>query len=117
LDLETAYSDQDYIDVATKDDVRVLQAAIGEYAIHQFKDYVLADSCVLEWEGQSNCAPAFSKVYLQIFNRYTPGWETIDTDDTSPVDTDFILTKVLPDLTEYKDTNSVIVCRVYQEGI
>lgn len=102
----------------TKNDVRVGQTATSQYAIHQFKDYVgAAGTCSLEWEGQTNCAPSLSTVYLQIFNRNTPAWETVDTDNTSAEDTDFTLTAIIPDLTNYKDTSNVIVCRVYQLDI
>jgi len=78
---------------------------------------VLADSCTLEWEGQTNLAPSLSTVYLQIFNRYTPAWQTVDTDNTSSADTDFVLTANIADLTNYKDANNVIVCRVFQLDI
>jgi hypothetical protein len=115
LDLETNYTAQDIIDVATKNDIRVGQTATSQYAIHQYKNYTgAATQCTIEWEGQTNCSPTLSTVYLQIFNRNTPAWETKDTDNASAVDTDFILTASIPDLTNYKDANNTIVCRVYQ---
>jgi hypothetical protein len=114
-DLETAYSAQDKIDVATENDVRVGQTATSQYAIHQFKDYAGgANICDIEWEGQTNCLSSLSTVYLQVYNRNSSTWETIDSDNSSNKDTDFILTANIPDLTNYKDANSVIVCRVYQ---
>ena len=114
-DLETAYSDQNYLDVDTKNNVRVGQTATNEYTIHQFKDYVGATgSCSLEWEGQTNCEGSFSTIYLQIYNRQTPAWETVDSNEVIGEDIDFILTANIADLTDYKDTNSVISCRVYQ---
>lgn len=118
LDLENAYTAQEVLDVATSDDTRVVQSATSEYTIHQFKDYVgAAVKCTLEWEGQTNCSPTLSTVYLQIFNRNTPAWETVDTDNTSAADTDFTLTASINDLTDYKDTSNVIVCRVWQLDI
>jgi hypothetical protein len=118
LDLENNYSSQDFLDVNVKDNIRVGQTATSEYAIHQFKDYVgSADVCTLEWEGQTNCPPSLSTVYLQIFNRDTPAWQTVDTDSTTAANTDFILTANIPDLTNYKDASGVIVCRVYQLDI
>ena len=117
-DLENAYSDQDYIDVNTKDDVRVEQTASSEYAMHQFKDYVGGSSSAnLEWEGQSDLAPSSSTVYLQIYNRNTPAWETVDSDNTTAANTDFSLTANVADLTNYKDGSGVISCRVYQDAI
>jgi hypothetical protein len=117
-DLEVAYSEQDYIDVDSKNNVRVIQAATGQFTIHQFKDYVgSSDSISLEWEGQTNLDPTMSTVYLQIYNRNTTTWETVDSDNTSGVDTDFILTANISNISDYKDSNTVIASRVYQEGL
>jgi hypothetical protein len=114
-DLETDYSAQDLLDVADKDDVRVAQTATQEYMVHQFKDFVGDNaSCTLEWEGQSSLAPTSSTVYLQIYNRDTSEWNTIDSDNTSNADTDFTLTANIADLTDYKDASNVISCRIYQ---
>ena len=115
--LETDYTDQDYLDVDTKNDVRVGQTATNEYAIHLFKDYAAGDSCLVEWEGQTNCLGSLSTIYLQIYNRETPAWETIDSNNTVEEDTDFVLTANVADLTNYKDASNVISCRVYQEDI
>jgi len=117
-DLETAYTAQNLIDVATKDDVRVGQAAVQEHMVHQYKDYIGANNfCTLEWEGQTTLAPTSSTVYLQIYNRNTTTWDTVDSDNTSSADVDFILTGTVADLTNYKDVNSVISCRIYQEAL
>lgn len=117
-DLETDYSVQDIADVASKNNVRVGQSATDEYAIHQYKDFTGAfASCDLEWEGQTNCAPVFSTVYLQIFNRNTPAWETMDSDNVSAADTDFTLSANVADLTDYADVGGVISCRVWQLAV
>lgn len=114
-DLETDYTAQDVLDVADKDDTRVSQGAIDQYAIHQFKDFTsTGETATLEWEGQTNYPPSISTVYLEIFNRDTEEWEIVDSDNTSAADTDFILTADILDLNNYKDGNSVISCRVYQ---
>ena len=112
--LETNYTGQDYTDVDTKDDVRVAQTASDEYAIHQFKDYTTAAGVNLEWEGQSDLAPSSSTVVLQIYNYNTPAWETVDSDNTTAADTDFILTALVADLTNYKTGSNTITCRIYQ---
>ena len=67
-------------------------------------------------EGQASLAPSTTAVYLQIFNRNLPGWQMADWDNTSPADTDFVLTAQYLDLTDYKDSHDTIVCRVYQQG-
>jgi len=115
-DLETNYSEQDIIDVATKNNVRVGQTATDDFAIHQYKDFVGANSsCTLEWEGQSSLAPSSSIIKLQIYNQDSPGWEDVDSDNTTNADTDFTLSGNVPDLTDYKDTSGVVSCRVYQD--
>jgi hypothetical protein len=117
-DLETAYSEQDYLDVDTKNDVRVGQTATSQYAIHQFKDYVGdATGCILEWEGQTNLAPTLSAVMLQIYDYNQEEWWSVASNTTAATDTDFILTANIADTTDYKDVNGVIVCRVYQLDI
>ncbi len=115
LDLETAYTAEDYVKVSIKDNIYVDQTATSEYAIHQYKDFASAsDRCIIEWEGKTNCSPTLSTIYLQIFNKNTPAWETIDSDNSSFEDTNFVLTASIPDLTNYKDASNVITCRVYQ---
>ena len=116
--LENLYSAQDYIDVSTKNDVRVSQVASDEYALHQFKNYMGSSLATnLEWEGQTNLAPSSSTVYLQIYNRNTTTWEAIDSDNTTGASTDFSLTGFVANLTNYKDASNVISCRVYQDAI
>jgi hypothetical protein len=115
-DLETNYSGDDVTNVATKNDVRVDQTATQQYMIHQYKNFVGANTtCQLEWEGQTTLAPSSSTVYLQIYNRDTTTWDTVDSDNTSNADTDFVLLADVVDLTNYKDARNVISCRVYQE--
>jgi hypothetical protein len=116
-DLITAYTEQDYLDVTDSDDVRVeqsLDGAVDEYAIHQFKDYVLQNSCTVRWEGQSNYSCSETSIFLEIYNRTTSTWDYLDWDFDSPADIDLILTADVADLTDYKDSNNVIVCRVVQ---
>lgn len=117
-DLETEYTDPNLADVATKDNVRVGQSATGEFTIHQYKDFVGAFNHVsLEWEGLTNCAPVFSTVYLQIYNRTTLNWDTVDSDNSSPVNTDLVLGGAVDVSADYKDAGDIIACRVYQEAV
>lgn len=46
-----------------------------------------------------------------------PTWENIDSDNTTGTDTDFVLTGSVPVLTNYKDAQNIISCRVYQLSI
>jgi hypothetical protein len=111
------YSGQDVIDVATKDDTRVAQTATGEHMIHQYKDFVGANNnCQLEAEVQTTLDPASSTVYLQIYNRNSTTWETVDSDNSSAINTDFQLISAVPNLTNYKNASNIISSRVYQNN-
>lgn len=116
-DLENVYTDQDVTDVATADDTRVAQTATNQYMIHQFKnDIGAAGACNLLWEGQTSWPPSSNTVVLQIYNRDTTTWETVDSDNSSSEDTDFTLNANIPDTTDYVDANGYISCRVYQQA-
>ena len=116
--LEVNYSTQDYLDVNADDTTWVDQVATEENMIHQFKDYVgNKKSCILKWKGKTTLQPSLSTVYLQIYNKVTHQWDTVDSDNTSNANTDFILTIIILDLTDYKDASNVISCRVYQLAI
>jgi len=71
----------------------------------------------LTWDGQTNVACTVATVYLQIYNRITQAWETVDSDALSGADNDFELYAEIADLTNYKDGSNVISCRVYQQGV
>lgn len=115
-DLATAYTTQDETDVETLNGTRVYQTAQGQYAIHQFKDYVGAEtSATLTWTGQTSYPGASNTIYFQIYNHNTTTWDTIDTNNSVSANTNFTLSEVSLDLTNYKDGSDVITCRVYQE--
>jgi len=106
------------LDVAVIDNIRVGQIATSEYAIHQYKDFAsLASKCTIEWYGRTNCDTSLSATYLQIYNRDTTEWETIDSDNSTAEDTNFTLTAEILDLTNYKDVSNVSSCRVWQLDI
>jgi len=115
-DLETAYSGAEVTTVSTDDTNRVEQTCMEEqYAIHQFKDYVGEETaCIITWNGQTNTDPAVRPVYLQIYKKSTDTWETLETYNTSTIDSDFTITHTMEDLTNYVDSY-IITCRVYQQ--
>lgn len=83
--------------------------------IHQFKNYVGSSTqCSIEWEGQSTLAPSSSTAYLQIYNESMGVWETIDYNASAPADIDFEMCAKISDLTNYKDGQTIVSCRVYQ---
>jgi len=119
-DLENAYSAQDYIDATIIDNILVNQSATGQYAVHQFKNYTGSLTGVkLNWYGKTNVAGTWSTIYLQIYNRVSPGWQTVDSNNTVAEATGFAMSATIPDenLINYRDNNSVISCRVYQLSV
>jgi len=64
---------------------------------------------------KTSLAPVDSTVYLQIYNRISTLWETLDSDSVSLVNTKFTLTGTLTGgLSQYKDINNWYAFRVYQ---
>jgi len=119
-DLENLFTAQEYLDVATDDATRVSQTATDENAIFLFKDQNdnNTDQIDVSWNGQSDLAPSQSPVYLQVYNRTTTSWETVDTDDASNADTDFDLTATISiGLNNYYDVSNWVSYRIYQEAI
>lgn len=114
-ELETLYSGSDVTDVATDNGVRVSQSAITEYMIHQYKNFVGANTnCVLTWNGQTDLSPASSTVNMQIYNRNSTTWETIASNNTASANTDFTIAFTVNDVTNYIDGDKVISSRIYQ---
>jgi len=114
-DLETFYTEQEEIDVSASDNVRVEQTALSQYMIHQFKSFVGANTaCEIKLEFQTSMDLNVSPAYLQIYNQNTATWETIDSDNSSKIDIDFLLVAKIIDLTNYKNASNVVSCRVYQ---
>jgi len=115
--LKNAYDIDDYDAVAEDDDNRVSQCATDEHTIHQFKNQGSADDLVISatCDLQSSVAPSQSTVYLQIYNRNSGEWETLDSDNTADADTDFVLSgSQVDNLSDYYDENFWVSCRVYQ---
>ena len=118
-DLENTYGAHDYENIAVDDGVRVTQCATDEYTLHLFKDKHTnsIDGITVTWNGQSDLAPSSSTVYLQIYNKISGIWETLDSDNVTAADTDFNLTGArLTNLNNYYDASNWIACRVYQEA-
>jgi len=116
--LETNYSSQDVTDVGLVNSVWVNQNATGEYKIHEFKDFAAGtNECLITCVCKTDLLPSTSTVYLQIYNRISSTWEPLASNNTASVDTNFTLTASVADLTNYKDGNTVVACRVYQLDI
>jgi hypothetical protein len=89
--LADAFTYQEYLDVASNDDVRVEQCSTGGYTIQEFKQQNdnNTEFIYVSWNGQSGRATTSSTVYLQVYNQVSPGWETLDSDNATAANTDF----------------------------
>lgn len=119
-DLITAYTDADKTNVATVDGIMVSQSASSQYAIHEFKNDASGKStCTVTWTGQNSMGnTAGYPTILEIYNTNTNLWEELDRDTSTVADTNFTLSfPILSGLDNYKDTNGIITCRVYQSSI
>ena len=118
-DLENLFTAQEYLEVDNNDGIRVDQSSTGGYSVFLFKNKNDSqESITINWDGQSNRAPSDSTVYLQIYNRNSSTWETLDSDSTSAANIDFTLTgNIFTNLSNYYDNNYWISWRVYQQAI
>lgn len=85
-----------------------------------FKDYVedLTSTKISCWT-KTNLACSTSIVYLQVYNRTLATWENVSFNDFTDKNIDFELIGSLPltgrNISDYKDLDKFISCRVYQE--
>ena len=67
---------------------------------------------------RSNRAPLYSPIYLQIYNKTSLTWETININNSEIANTDFYLTgTITSNLNNYFDDDYWISYRIYQEAI
>ena len=118
-DLTTAFSPPDYTAVLFLDGVRVNLTSINTHAVFEFKDqYTMNIPFTVTWIGQSNKATTEAPIFLQIYNRITTTWETLQSDTTTPANTNVTLTgSKLSQIANYFDGSHTISCRVYQPNI
>jgi hypothetical protein len=113
--LEIKYTPRDAAYVSAAGDELVCQTGTTEYIVHEFKDYVGAQTyCQLNWSGNASLSPVSSTVYLQIYNRLTALWETVNSNNTAGSNVNFTMSATISDLTNYKDVDTIISSRVYQ---
>ncbi|MBU0847630.1 hypothetical protein KKH23_10630 [Patescibacteria group bacterium] len=121
-DLENAFGGHDYENVKSDDNIYVQQCATErdeEFTIFLFKRQHSnnTDSIEVTWKGKTDVAPSESTVYLQIYNRNSTTWETLDFDDATAVDTEFTLEgEQATDVGDYYDGENWVAARVYQEA-
>ena len=118
--LTTQFSEQEYTTVRTDDDNYVDLQGTAQYMKFLFKELneneTNEQKFNITWRGKSSLAPSSATVYLQVYNRTSGQWETLDSNSSSPANTKFTLTGTKStNLSGYYDSNYVISVRVYQD--
>lgn len=118
VNLSTLFSAQDYLDVATVNSVYVDQISSDKYAVFLWKDNVSFFPFTVTFTGKSDRATTLSTVYLQIYNRNSSEWDTLDSDNVTASGVDFTLSaEVTTSLSNYINASGWMSCRTYQQAI
>lgn len=114
------FTEQEYIDIKIANGNKVSQKS-DDFTLFLFKGkgYDNNISITINLTGiESDRATTSSPIYLQIYNRRTKIWETLDYDDITAANTEFNLSGYKGEnLTDYYDPNYYISMRIYQEAI
>lgn len=120
--LDILFTDPEYVDVSADDDIYVQQCArdtLDPYSIFLWKNKHDKDTdvIVVQCVAKASIAPSVSAVFLQIYNRNSGLWETLDSDNATAADTEFTLSGTQSiNLGDYYDAEFWVACRVYQEA-
>jgi len=118
--LSIDFGGSDYVKVRYQDNITVSQTASNQYAVFLFKDQNASSDYEIHirCRVKSSLAPLIRDVILQIYNRDSSAWETLDSNNTSGADTYFILTgDIITHVSKYYDANNWIACRLYQASL
>lgn len=118
--METIFTAYEVSDVNSEDDIYVLQSASnGQYAVFLFKNQNVnsTDDIYVFWKGRSAVAPSARTVFLQIYNRNSTTWETLDSDSITAANTKFTLSgSITANHADYYDAGHWVACRVQQQS-
>ncbi len=119
MDLPYVFSTTDYSAVSNQDGTYLATDGQAEFLVVQFKNTVSpGQPFTITWRGKSNLACSVSTIFLQVLNRTTNTWETINQDSTTAANTDLTLAATVSSgLSDYLDVNNKITARIYQELI
>jgi len=116
-DLSYIYYEDDETAVSSDNGIRVALTSSESYLVHQYRavNDTVNDNIHVKINLQTNRAPSTATVYLQVWNTTNLAWETLDSDNSTAVSTDFDLDYTLSsNLTQYYDTSYEVAFRVYQ---
>lgn len=118
--LSHLFTTTEYTNVATENLVYVDQTATNQYSLFEFKNQntVSTQPISAVWIGKTSVAPASSTVFLQIYNQNSATWETLSSNNTAPINTNFTLSGTQnSSLSNYYATGSWVSLRVYQLAV
>jgi hypothetical protein len=107
-----------WFQVHTLNNIFYGQSAVEKYSIIQFKDRNfgskegLSLTCILK----TSLSPAFSSVFIEVFNHSTSTWDVLGENDTAVknIRFTFLVTILKKDTAKYHDVESWITCRISQ---
>lgn len=120
IGLSTVFTTADFKKVSSDDDSFLELTGSQRYSKYLFKKTnERANSSqpfTITWKGKSTVAPSSSTVYLQVYNRNSGAWETVDSDSSTGADTEFPLEGTISTNTAYYyDSSYTVSVRVYQD--
>lgn len=116
--LSTLFSDAEYTNVGTVEGTTVDQYGKGSFPSFNFrkKNTNNTDQITLSWTGKSTIATSVKTAYLQIYNYNSASWETVASNNSTGVNTNFTLSGTKStSLSNYYDSSFWITARVYQD--
>lgn len=117
--LTNAFTNDIYSDVAVDDGDYFIEYG-SEYLIQEYKytNTNNTDSIIFDWNGRSTEATTVSPILIQIYNNTSALWETLARETRVAADTDFsVRVSVTSNLSNYYDSNNVVVTRSYQQVV
>jgi hypothetical protein len=105
------------VGTVTYDDSTFVDQPGEKYVLFYFERYAPNNrgQIYMTWNGKSTISASTRTIYLQIYNVASGLWETLQSNNTTPENTEFTLSgSKLTSLSDYYDANNKIVVRVYQ---
>lgn len=114
--LSTAFTKAEVVNVSS-DNATYTDLTGPQYLLYMYERWHTnsTDTITATWNGKSTKAPSSGTVYLQIWNKTSSAWETLDSNNSAAANTDFTLTGgKTTSLSDYYQTGNKVVFRVYQ---
>jgi len=102
-------------DVDTDDNIyHDVAATSNAVALFKYTNSNSTDDITITCKLKTDIAPSSSTVYLQIYNHNSASWETLDSDSTTAINTEFTLTGSQTTNLSFYYASNVVSARIYQ---